>query len=76
MAKEIVPASDWPMYDWMPHEIVVDGLVMALEGCSSDDDSTRVAVITESGRELRICGVRKAAGGIRVDIIVADEEYG
>lgn len=76
MPKEVVPASDWPMYDWQPQEIVVDGIVMALQGCSTDDDNTRVAVITEDGRELAIHGVRVAAGCRRVEIIVSDEEVG
>lgn len=55
MAGIVVPESDWPMGDWSPTEIVVDAIVMAVRGCGDDD--TRVAVITEEGRELRILGV-------------------
>jgi hypothetical protein len=70
MAKIQVPESDWPMYDWEPEDIVVDGIVMAVQGLSSDDDNTRVAVLTDDGRELRILGVRR--GGGRVEIIVSE----
>lgn len=70
MASVQVPESDWPMYDWKPEDIVVDGIVMAVQGLSSDDDSTQVAVLTDEGRELRILGVR--AHGGRVEIVVSE----
>jgi hypothetical protein len=70
MAKIQVPKSDWPMYDWEPEDIVVDGIVMAVQGLSSDDDNTQVAVITDEGRELRIHGIR--AHGGRVEIVVSE----
>lgn len=76
MAKIQVPDSDWPMYDWQPTDVVVDAIVMALQGCSGDDDNTRVAVITEEGRELRILGVRAATDCRRVEVIVSEEEVG
>jgi hypothetical protein len=68
MAKIQVPESDWPMDDWSPEDIVVDGIVMAVKGCGDDED--QVAVITDEGRELRILGVRAHAG--RVEIVVAE----
>ena len=70
MASVQVPESDWPMYDWKPEDIVVDGIVMAVQGLSSDDDSTQVAVLTDEGRGLRILGVR--AHGGRVEIVVSE----
>jgi hypothetical protein len=76
MAKIQVPESDWPMHDWLPADIVVDAIVMAVQGCSDDDDNTRVAVIIEEGRELRILGVRKARDCRRVEVIVSEEEAG
>jgi phage replication-related protein YjqB (UPF0714/DUF867 family) len=69
-AKIQVPESDWPMHDWAPQDIVVDGIVMAVQGLSRDDDNTQVAVLTDEGRELRIVGVR--AHGGRVEIIVSE----
>lgn len=45
-----IPASEWPMHDWPADEIVVAGIVMALEGCSKDDDKTRVAVVDAYGQ--------------------------
>jgi phage replication-related protein YjqB (UPF0714/DUF867 family) len=70
MARVQVPESDWPMYGWESEDIVVDGIVMAVKGLSSDDDSTQVAVLTDEGRELRILGVR--AHGGRVEIVVSE----
>jgi len=74
MARIVVPESDWPMGDWQPTEIVVDAIVMAVRGCG--DDETRVAVITEQGRELRILGVRAAVGCRRVELVLSEEEVG
>jgi len=74
MAKIEVPESDWPMGDWQPTEIVVNAIVMAVEGCGDSD--TRVAVLTEEGRELRILGVRAAVGCRRVEVVVSEEEVG
>ena len=70
MARIQVPESDWPMNDWEPEDIVVDGIVMAIQGLSSDDDNTQVAVLTDEGQELRILGVR--AHGGRVEIVVSE----
>ena len=69
-AKIQVPKPDWPMYDWAPEDIVVAGIVMAVQGLSRDDDSTQVAVLTDECRELRIVGVR--AHGGRVEIVVSE----
>jgi hypothetical protein len=57
---------DWDMSDWGPEDLVVDGLVMALEGCGVDED--QVAVVTADGKELRVLGVRRHGG--RVEIVV------
>jgi hypothetical protein len=76
MARIVVTEPGWPMHDWQPTDIVVDAIVMAVQGCSGDDDNTRVAVITEEGRELRILGVRAAADCRRAEIIVSEEEVG
>ena len=65
MARIEVPDSDWPMHDWDPEDIVVDGIVMALKGCGDDD--APVAVLTDEGRELRILGVRVAVRHERAD---------
>ena len=70
MASIQVPESDWPMYDWEAEDIVVDGIVMAVQGLSGDDDTTQVAVLTDKGRELRILGVRAHRG--RVEIVVSE----
>ena len=64
MAKIQIPESDWPMHDWEPSDIVVDGIVMALKGCGDDDDP--VTVITEDGKPLRILGVRVIEGGVEI----------
>jgi hypothetical protein len=61
-----IAEPDWDMADWPPGEIVVEGIVMALEGCGDNED--QAAVIDDEGRELRILGVRR--NGARVEIVV------
>lgn len=71
MADKIqITERDWPMHDWPREEIVVEGIVMALEGCGDNDDQ---AVVTDAyGRQLRIIGVRR--NGNRVELVVDTEE--
>lgn len=66
MAKIQISERDWDMSDWPAGEIVVDGIVMALEGCGGGGD--QVAVIDADGRELRVLGVRRH--GSRVELVV------
>jgi hypothetical protein len=56
------------MSNWAPKDIVVDGLVMALEGCGDDED--QVAIITDGGQPLRLMGVRRA--GPRAETVVKE----
>lgn len=57
---------DWDMRDWGPADLVVEGLVMALEGCGRNE--TPVAVVSSTGRRFCVLGVRRA--GRRVEIVV------
>lgn len=66
MAKIRISERDWDMSNWPANEIVVAGIVMAVEGCGRNDD--QVVVIDADGRELCILGVRPFGG--RVEIVV------
>lgn len=66
MAKIKLARRDWDMSDWPASEIVVEGIVMALEGCGDNEDQARV--ITADGQNLRVLGVRRH--GSRVEIVV------
>ncbi len=66
MAKIKFAKPDWDMSDWPASEIVVEGIVMALEGLGGNEDQARV--ITANGQSLRILGVRRH--GSRVEIVV------
>jgi hypothetical protein len=72
MEKIQITRPDWDTSDWGPADITVEGVVMALEGCG--DNEIPVAVIDDSGCELRIIGVRRQ--GSRVEIVVAAEGPG
>lgn len=67
MAKIQISEPDWDMSGWPAGEVVVEGIVMALEGCGRDESP--VAVIGADGREFRILGVRRH--GKRAEIVVA-----
>ena len=58
MAKIEISDRDWNMADWPAQEIVVEGVVMALEGCGRDESP--VQVLSSDGTPLRILGVRRA----------------
>jgi hypothetical protein len=64
-----ITGRDWDMSDWPPEEITVEGIVMPLEGCGSNDDPA--AVVDAYGRQLRIIGVRRT--GDRVELVVDTE---
>jgi hypothetical protein len=64
MAKIEISGADWDMSDWEAADIVVDGIVMALEGCGGDDDP--VTVISESGEVLRVLGIRRTGSGAEI----------
>jgi hypothetical protein len=72
MAKVAISERHWDMSGWDPAEIVVEGLVMAVEGCGANED--RLAVIDDDGRELRIIGVRRH--GSRVEIVISTQPAG
>src|SRR5579859_5200907 len=62
----VIPENDWPMHEWAASDIVVAGIVMALEGCSLDDEKTRVTVVDAYGREIGvILGIRVRPGSKR-----------
>jgi hypothetical protein len=72
MQKIQITQPDWYMGDDPPGELTVEGLVMPLEGCGSNDDPA--VVVDAHGRELRVVGVRRAAG--RVELVVDTEVPG
>lgn len=65
-----IPESDWPMHEWSAADIVV-----AVEGCSLDDE-TRVVVVDAYGRKMPILGIRVRPGDDSVLEIVTDTDTG
>lgn len=64
MAGMEISERDWDMSGWPPEEIVVEGIVMALEGCGRDESPVSVLLADGSpgGTPLRVLGVRRVGG--------------
>jgi hypothetical protein len=57
---------DWDMSDATDADLVVNYLVMAVEGCGNDED--RLEVVDETGRRAELLGVRRS--GRKVQVVV------